>query len=106
VLSLTLPEQAEADLAQIAALLLIMPAPRKFGRGAGIDVGEEISAVVDQGAEIQLKPLDEALGDLFLAFEDMFGGTRPDRLSASLAEAVEHVQELVRPEPEAAPLAA
>ena len=67
-------QQAEADLAQIAALLFIMPALGKFGRGAGIDVGEEIGAVVDQGAEIQLKPLDEALGDLFFAFEDVFGG--------------------------------
>ena len=67
-------QEAEADLAQIAALLLVMPALRKFGRGTGIDVGKEIGAVVDQGAEIQLKPLDEALGDLFLAFEDMIGG--------------------------------
>ena len=39
-----------------------------FGSGA------EISAVVDQGAEIQLKPLDEALSDLSFAFEDVFGG--------------------------------
>jgi hypothetical protein len=30
-------QQAEADLAQIAALLLIMPALRKFSRRAGID---------------------------------------------------------------------
>ena len=67
-------QQAEADLAQIAALLLVMPALREFGRGTGIDVGEEIGAVVDQGAEIQLKPLDEALGDLFFAFEDVIGG--------------------------------
>ena len=52
-------------MAQIAALLLVMPALGQFGRGAGIDVGEEIGAVVEQGAEIQLKPLDEALGDLF-----------------------------------------
>src|SRR5271156_81851 len=35
-------QQAEADLAQIAALLLVMPALRKFGRSTGIDVGEEI----------------------------------------------------------------
>jgi hypothetical protein len=53
-----------------------MPALRKFGRSAGIDVGKEIGAVVDQGAEIQLKPLDEALGDLFFAFEDMVGSDR------------------------------
>src|ERR1022692_4035221 len=39
-------QQAEADLAQIAALLFIMPALRKFGRGAGVDVGEEIRAPI------------------------------------------------------------
>jgi len=35
-----------------------------------------------------------------------FERTQPDRLSTSLAEAVEHVKELVRPKPEAAPLVA
>jgi predicted PurR-regulated permease PerM len=35
-----------------------------------------------------------------------FDRTQPDRLSTSLAEAVEHVEELVRPKPEAAPLVA
>src|SRR5664280_691170 len=30
-------QQTEADLAQIAALLLVVPALRKFGRGTGID---------------------------------------------------------------------
>jgi predicted PurR-regulated permease PerM len=35
-----------------------------------------------------------------------FERTQPDRLSTSLAEALEHVQELVRPKPEAAPLVA
>ena len=35
-----------------------------------------------------------------------FERTQPDRLSTSLAEAVEHVQELVCPKPEAAPLVA
>jgi len=35
-----------------------------------------------------------------------FERTQPDRLSTSLAEAVEHVQELVRPQPEATPLVA
>src|ERR1035441_3222138 len=49
-------QQAEADLAQVAALLLVVPALRKLGRGTGIDVGEEIGTVIDQGAEIQLKP--------------------------------------------------
>ena len=35
-----------------------------------------------------------------------FERTQPDRLSNSLAEAVEHVQELVRPKPKAIPLVA
>jgi hypothetical protein len=35
-----------------------------------------------------------------------FERTQPDRLSTSLAEAVAHVQELVRPKPEATPLVA
>jgi hypothetical protein len=35
-----------------------------------------------------------------------FERTQPDRLSTSLAEAVEHVQELVRPKPESTPLVA
>jgi hypothetical protein len=35
-----------------------------------------------------------------------FERTQPNRLSTSLAEAVAHVQELVRPQPEAAPLVA
>jgi predicted PurR-regulated permease PerM len=35
-----------------------------------------------------------------------FDRTQPDRLSTSIAEAVENVQELVRPQPEAAPLVA
>jgi hypothetical protein len=34
-------QQAEADLTQIAALLLIMPALREFGGGASVDIGEE-----------------------------------------------------------------
>ena len=48
-------------------LSLIVAALREFGRGAGMDVGEEIGAVVDQGAQIELKALDKALGDLFFA---------------------------------------
>jgi predicted PurR-regulated permease PerM len=35
-----------------------------------------------------------------------FERTQPDRLATSLAEAVEHVQELLRPKPQAAPLVA
>ena len=67
-------QQAEADLTQIAALLLIVPALRQFGGISGVDVGEEIGAIVHQGAEIELKPLDEVLGDLLFTVEDVFGG--------------------------------
>ena len=72
-------QQAKADLAmrfqllrrQIIAFLLIMTALRKFSGSEGIDVGEEkcafnscaVGAVIDQGAEIDLEPLDVALGD-------------------------------------------
>src|SRR6266700_2366850 len=70
-------QQAEADLAQIAALLLVMTALRQFGGSAGVDVGEEIGAVVDQGAEIELKTLDEALGHLFFRIRGCARG-RPD----------------------------
>ena len=40
---------------------------------SGSYVGEEISAVIDQGTEIELKVLDETLGDLFFAFQDVTG---------------------------------
>ncbi len=34
---------------------------------------KKLRAVVDERAKIRLKPLDEALGDLFFAFQDVFG---------------------------------
>jgi hypothetical protein len=44
-------------------------------------------------------------GDTLKA-KSRFERTQPDRMSTSLAEAVEHVQELVRPKPEEIPLVA
>ena len=61
-------------MAQVATLLLVMAALRQFGGSAGVDIGEEIGAVIDQGAEIQLKTFDEALGHLLFEFEDVLGG--------------------------------
>src|SRR5712692_9615635 len=57
-------QQAQIDLPQVAALLFVMAALRQLGRGAGVDIGEEVGAVVNQGAEIELKSLDEPLGHL------------------------------------------
>src|SRR6516164_1149594 len=67
-------QQAQVDLPQVAPLLLVMAALGQWGRGAGMDVGEEVGAVVNQGAEIQLKSLDEPLGHLPLEFQDLIGG--------------------------------
>jgi len=66
-------QQAQTDLTQVAALLFVMTSLRQFGGIPGVDVGEEIGAVVDQGVEIELKTLDEALGHLFFEFEDVLG---------------------------------
>ena len=66
-------QQAQANLAQVAAFLFVMPSLRQFGGRAGVDVGEEIGAIVDQGAEIELKPLDETLRQLSFEFEDVLG---------------------------------
>ena len=55
-------QQAQIDLAQIAALLLVVAALGQLCGSAGIDIGEEIGAVVNQGSEIELKSLDEPFG--------------------------------------------
>src|SRR5712692_501247 len=67
-------QQAQIDLPQVAALLFVMAALRQLGRGAGVDIGEEVGAVVNQCAEIELKSLDEPLGHLSLEFQDLVGG--------------------------------
>ncbi len=38
-------QQAQANLAQVAAFLFVMPSLRQFGGRAGVDVGEEIGAI-------------------------------------------------------------
>ena len=48
-------QQAQIDLPQVASLLFVMAALGQLGRGAGVDVGEEVGAVVNQGTEIELK---------------------------------------------------
>ena len=67
-------QQAEADLAEIATLLLIVAALRQLGRCAGVDVSEEVGAVVDQGAQVELQALDQPPTDLLLAGGDVIGG--------------------------------
>jgi hypothetical protein len=39
-------QHAQADLAQVTAVLLVMAPARQAGRGASIDVGEEVGAVI------------------------------------------------------------
>src|SRR6266540_118478 len=41
-----------------------MAAGRQGGRSARVNVGEEVRPVINQGAQIELKVLDQALGEL------------------------------------------
>jgi hypothetical protein len=66
-------QQAQIDLPQVASLLFVMAALGQLGSSAGVDVGEEVGAVVDQSTEIELKPFDEPLGHLPLELEDLVG---------------------------------
>src|SRR5260370_15973712 len=43
-------QQTQIDLSQVASLLFVMATLGQLGRGAGGDVGEEVGAVVNQGA--------------------------------------------------------
>lgn len=61
-----LTSRRQADLAQVAAVLLVVAPARQAGRGARIDKGEEVSAVIDQRAQVQAQLLDQALGELLL----------------------------------------
>jgi hypothetical protein len=54
--------KAQVDLAQVAAFLLVVAASRQGGAVGGVDVAEEIGAVINQGAQIDLKVLHEAVG--------------------------------------------
>jgi len=47
-------QHAQADLAQVAPVLLVMAAGGQVGRRAGVDEGEEVGAIVDQGAQGQV----------------------------------------------------
>src|SRR6516165_10122507 len=38
-----------------------------------VDVGEEVGTVINEGAQIELKALDQALGHLFFKFQDVIG---------------------------------
>src|SRR4029077_13066403 len=67
-------QQTQIDLPQVATLLFVMAALGQLGRGAGVDVGEEVGAVVDQSAEIELKTLDEPLGHLAFELQNLVGG--------------------------------
>src|SRR2546422_1764098 len=67
-------QQAQIDLPQVTALLFVMTALGQLGRGAGVDVGEEVGTVVNQSAEIELKSLDEPLSHLALELQDLVGG--------------------------------
>lgn len=67
-------QQSEIDLPQIGSLLFVMASLGQLGRGAGVDVGEEVGAVINQGAEIELKSLDEPLSHLPLELQDLVGG--------------------------------
>src|SRR5260370_5992256 len=69
-------KQAQIDLPQVASLLFVMAALGELRRGAGVDVGEEVGAVVNQGAEIELKSLDEPFGHLSLELQDLVGGDK------------------------------
>src|SRR5260370_30668292 len=51
-----------------------MGALRELGRSRCIDVGEEVGAIVDQGAEIELKSLYEPLRHVTLELQDVVGG--------------------------------
>ena len=64
-------QHAQADLAQVAPVLLVVAAGGQLGRGAGVDEGEEIGAVIDQGAQGQAQLLDEPLGERLLDGADV-----------------------------------
>src|SRR5260221_5543367 len=67
-------QQAQIDLPQVTSLLFVMATLGQLGRGAGVDIGEEVGAVVNQGAEIELKSLDEPFGHLPLELQDLVRG--------------------------------
>ena len=69
-------QHPQADLAQVAAVLLVVAAGGQLGRGAGIDEGEEVGAVIDQRAQGQAQLLDEPPGEGLLDGLDVGFGHR------------------------------
>src|SRR5438046_10316310 len=67
-------QQAQAHLPEVAALLLVVAALGEFGRGAGVDVGEEIRAVVDQGPQVEVEAIDPSLTHLLFKGGYVVGG--------------------------------
>ena len=59
---------------EVAALLLVVAALGEFRRGAGVDVGEEIRTVVDQGPQVEVETLDQPLIHLLLKGSHVLGG--------------------------------
>ena len=55
-------QHPQINLPQVGTLLFVMPPRRQGGWVGGVDIGEEIGAIVDQGAQRQLEALDQALG--------------------------------------------
>ncbi len=57
-------EHPQVDLAQVAAFLLVVAAGGQGGRIAGVDIGEEIGAVIDERAQVELQIAHQAFGEL------------------------------------------
>src|SRR6266566_2138831 len=53
---------------------LLWPRWGEFRRGAGVDVGEEIRTVVDQGPQVEVETLDQPLIHLLLKGSHVLGG--------------------------------
>ncbi len=64
-------QKAQADLAQVAAFLFVMAAGGQGRWVGGVDVAEEVSAIIDQGAQVDLQVLNEAFGELSLDGENV-----------------------------------
>jgi len=73
-------QQAETHLPEVAALLLVVAALGQFGGCAGVDVGEEVSAVVDQSTQVELQALDQPPAHLLLEGGDVVGGDQVHRV--------------------------
>ena len=75
-------------MAQVGTLLFVVAALGEFRTRAGVDVGEEIGAVVNQAAEIELEALAETSGHLLFKQPDVV-----------LGDAVHMIPEVLRGQP-------